>query len=75
MNILGNSNCILHIINNMLKMQNSKLMDHGSRVGYLVAKMMEQSGAETKDIIDFANFWKDRTDSEQNTHNLDDWCL
>lgn len=52
MNILGNSNCILHIISNMLKMQNSKLMDHGSRVGYLVAKMLEKSGAGTKDIID-----------------------
>lgn len=50
MNILGNSNCIMHIINNMLKIQNPKLMDHGSRVGYLAAKMMETQEASLKEI-------------------------
>ena len=52
MNILGNSNCIMHIISNMLKMQNPKLMDHGSRVGYLAAKMLETQGAASKEIIE-----------------------
>lgn len=52
MNILGNSNCIMHIISNMLKMQNPKLMDHGSRVGYLVAKMLEAQGKSKREIID-----------------------
>ena len=50
MNILGNSNCIMHIINNMLKIQNPKLMDHGSRVGYLVAKMLETKGALPEEV-------------------------
>ena len=52
MNILGNSNCILHIISNMLKMQNPKLVDHGSRVGYLVAKMLETNGSASSEIIE-----------------------
>lgn len=52
MNILGNSNCIMHIISNMLKIQNPKLMDHGNRVGYLTAKMMEMEGASAKEILD-----------------------
>lgn len=52
MKVLGNSNCIMHIISNMLKMQNSKLLDHGSRVGYLVAKMLETQGKSKKEIID-----------------------
>ena len=52
MKVLGNSNCIMHIISNMLKMQNPKLMDHGSRVGYLVAKMMEAQGKTQKEILD-----------------------
>lgn len=52
MNILGNSNCIMHIISNMLKMQNPKLMDHGSRVGYLAAKMLEIQGAASKEIVE-----------------------
>ena len=50
MKVLGNSNCIMHIISNMLKMQNPKLMDHGSRVGYLVAKMLEVQGKAQKEI-------------------------
>ena len=52
MRVLGNSNCILHIISNMLKMQNAKLLDHGSRVGYLVAKMLETKGLSEKDILE-----------------------
>ena len=32
-------------------------------------------GLEAKDIIDFANFWKDRTNPEQNNNDLDNWCL
>ena len=52
MNILGNSNCILHIISNMLKMQNVKLMDHGSRVGYIMAKMLEKEDASEKEITE-----------------------
>ena len=40
----------MHIISNMLKMQNPKLMDHGSRVGYLVAKMLEVQGKAQKEI-------------------------
>ena len=50
MNILGNSNCVMHIISNMLKAQNPKLMDHGSRVGYLVAKMLEVNELSTKEV-------------------------
>ena len=49
MRVLGNSNCILHIISNMLKMQNAKLLDHGSRVGYLVAKMLEAKGLSERE--------------------------
>ena len=52
MRVLGNSNCILHIISNMLKMQNAKLLDHGSRVGYLVAKMLETKGLSEKEILE-----------------------
>lgn len=52
MKVLGNSNCIMHIISNMLKMQNPKLMDHGSRVGYLVAKMLEVEEKSKKEILD-----------------------
>lgn len=52
MNILGNSNCIMHIISNMLKIQNPQLMDHGSRVGYLAAKMLEKKGVGEKEITD-----------------------
>lgn len=52
MNVLGNSNCIMHIISNVLKMQNPKLLDHGSRVGYLVAKMMEIQEESKKDILE-----------------------
>ena len=52
MQVLGNSNCIMHIISNMLKMQNPKLMDHGSRVGYLVAKMLEVQGKSQKEILE-----------------------
>lgn len=52
MQVLGNSNCIMHIISNMLKMQNPKLMDHGSRVGYLVAKMLEVQGKTQKEILE-----------------------
>ena len=52
MKVLGNSNCIMHIISNMLKMQNPKLLDHGSRVGYLVAKMLEVQGKSQKEILD-----------------------
>ena len=40
----------MHIISNMLKIQNPKLMDHGSRVGYLVAKMLETKNASAKEI-------------------------
>ena len=50
MKVLGNSNCIMHIISNMLKIQNPKLMDHGSRVGYLVAKMLEVQKKTQKEI-------------------------
>ena len=52
MQVLGNSNCIMHIISNMLKMQNPKLLDHGSRVGYLVAKMLEVQGKAQKEILE-----------------------
>lgn len=52
MKVLGNSNCILHIISNMLKIQNTKLLDHGSRVGYLVAKMLEAKGASQKEVLE-----------------------
>ena len=52
MNVLGNSNCILHIISKMLKMQNKKLLDHGSRVGYLIAKMMEAKGLSRKEVLE-----------------------
>ena len=52
MKVLGNSNCILHIISNMLKMQNAKLLDHGSRVGYLVAKMLEAKGLSEREILE-----------------------
>lgn len=52
MKVLGNSNCILHIISNMLKIQNTKLLDHGSRVGYLVAKMLEVKGASQKEVLE-----------------------
>ena len=52
MKVLGNSNCILHIISNMLKMQNAKLLDHGSRVGYLVAKMLEAKGLSEKEVLE-----------------------
>lgn len=52
MQVLGNSNCIMHIISNMLKLQNPKLMDHGSRVGYLVAKMLEVQGKSQKEILE-----------------------
>ena len=52
MKVLGNSNCILHIISNMLRMQNTKLLDHGSRVGYLVAKMLEAKGVSQKEILE-----------------------
>ena len=51
MKVLGNSNCILHIISNMLRMQNAKLLDHGSRVGYLVAKMLEAKGLSEREIL------------------------
>ena len=51
MKVLGNSNCILHIISNMLRMQNAKLLDHGSRVGYLVAKMLEAKGVSEREIL------------------------
>lgn len=33
-------------------MQNPKLMDHGSRVGYLVAKMLEVQGKTQKEILE-----------------------
>lgn len=52
MKVLGNSNCIMHIISNMLKMQNPKLVDHGSKVGYLVAKMLEVQGRTQKEILE-----------------------
>ena len=52
MRVLGNSNCIMHIISNMLKMQNPKLLDHGSRVGYLVAKMLEAQGKTQKEKLE-----------------------
>ena len=52
MKVLGNSNCILHIISNMLKIQNTKLLDHGSRVGYLVAKMIEAKGGSEKEVLE-----------------------
>ena len=52
MKVLGNSNCIMHIISNMLKMQNPKLVDHGSKVGYLVAKMLEVQGKTQKEILE-----------------------
>ena len=52
MKVLGNSNCILHIISNMLKIQNTKLADHGSRVGYLIAKMLEAKGLSEKEILE-----------------------
>lgn len=52
MRVLGNSNCILHIISNMLKMQNIKLLDHGSRVGYLVAKMLQAKGFNDRKVLD-----------------------
>ena len=42
----------MHIISNMLKMQNPKLLDHGSRVGYLVAKMLEVQGKAQKEILE-----------------------
>ena len=42
----------MHIISNMLKMQNPKLLDHGSRVGYLVAKMLEVQGKNQKEILE-----------------------
>ena len=51
MKVLGNSNCIIHIISNMLRMQNAKLLDHGSRVGYLVAKMLEAKGVSEREIL------------------------
>ena len=52
MKVLGNSNCIMHIISNMLKIQNPKLMDHGSRVGYLVAKMLEVEEKSKKESLE-----------------------
>lgn len=33
-------------------MQNAKLVDHGSRVGYLVAKMLETKGLSEKEILE-----------------------
>lgn len=42
----------MHIISNMLKIQNSQLVDHGSRVGYLVAKMLEKKGVGEREITD-----------------------
>ena len=36
----------------MLKIQNSKLLDHGSRVGYLIAKMLEAKGVSDKEILE-----------------------
>ena len=36
----------------MLKMQNPKLADHGSRVGYLVAKMLEIQEKNQKEILE-----------------------
>lgn len=52
MKVLGNSNSIMHIISNMLKIQNPKLTDHGNRVGYLAAKMLEIQGKSQKEILD-----------------------
>lgn len=52
MKVLGNSNCVMNIISNMLKIQNPKLLDHGSRVGYLVAKMLERKGSSKQEVIE-----------------------
>lgn len=52
MKVLGNSNCIMHIISNMLRLQNPKLLDHGSRVGYLTAKMLEIKGCSAKEVVE-----------------------
>lgn len=50
MEMLCGCNDILHIITNMLRLQNPKLVDHGSRVGYMVAKMLEFKGADQKTV-------------------------
>ena len=42
----------MHIISNMLKIQNPKLLDHGSRVGYLVAKILEVQGKSSKEVLE-----------------------
>ncbi len=52
MKVLGNSNCIMHIISNMLRLQNPKLLDHGSRVGYLAAKMLEINKATAQEVLE-----------------------
>ena len=49
-NWIGSSD-LLNIIKKTLDRQNARLVDHGSRVGYLAAKMLETGGKATREQI------------------------
>lgn len=48
MRVTSSGSDITRVITNVLSRQNPQLMDHGSRVGYLTAKMLEEAGAEER---------------------------
>lgn len=50
MELIGSCGDILHIICRLMARQNPRLVDHGIHVGYMAAKMMEDSGASEKDV-------------------------